>query len=82
MLWIAGTKPDQSVCFQAPADPASVEPRFGNYKNKNVRRPPSGFMPVEPRFENSNANLHPTKLVSGVPTKLEPHDLLAAVVDP
>jgi hypothetical protein len=43
------------TCPSAPTDPASVEPRFGNYPAATLRtpRPPFGFTPMERRFENS-----------------------------
>ena len=57
----------------APADPASVEPRFGNYRNTNAKQLPTGFMPVARGFENYGADLHRHKRHSRLPTELGAH---------
>ena len=46
---------DRSIVpASAPADLASVEPRFDNYANRTRReQAPIGFTPIEPGFENS-----------------------------
>jgi hypothetical protein len=53
--------------FGPPLDPASVEPRFGNYQRKKKHNPaPFGFTSVEPRFGNYSPAILDTATIEAI----------------
>jgi hypothetical protein len=64
------------VAIGPPLDPASVEPRFGNYRRTESQYPaPFGFTPMEPMFDNYLATILDTATIEAILRK-QPADAL------